>query len=147
MAQGLLAFSRKQLLELKTVDLGDIIRKFENMLRRTIRENIEIHFEIAPDLCLVKADPGQIEQVLLNLSINAQDAMPEGGQLVIEAKNIAFGPSDPSIHKDIQPGAYAVLRVRDSGVGIDEEVIKHIFEPFYTTKELGRGTGLGLSTV
>ena len=146
-AQGLLAFSRKQLLELKTVDLGDIIRKFENMLRRTIRENIEINVKISPDLYLVKADPGQIEQVLLNLSINAQDAMPEGGRLVIEAKNVDLDWSYASGDQDIQPGFYALLSVSDSGVGIDDPVIKHIFEPFYTTKELGRGTGLGLSTV
>lgn len=143
----LLAFSRKQLLELKTVDLGDIIRKFENVLRRTIRENIEIKVKISPDLCLVRADSGQIEQVLLNLSINAQDAMPEGGHLVIETKSIHIDQSYTSSCRDIRPGLYGVLSVRDTGVGIDGEVIKHIFEPFYTTKELGRGTGLGLSTV
>lgn len=146
-AQRLLAFSRKQLLELKTVDLGDIIRKFENVLRRTIRENIEIKVKISPDLCLIKADSGQIEQVLLNLSINAQDAMPQGGHLVIAAESVDLDQSYTSTCRDIQPGPYAVLSVRDTGVGIDDEDIKHIFEPFYTTKELGRGTGLGLSTV
>jgi len=145
--QRLLAFSRKQLLELKTVHLGHIISKFENMLRRTIRENIEIDIRISPDLFLVKADPGQIEQVLLNLSINAQDAMPQGGHLLIEAQNIDFDHSCTPGFGDIQPGPYAVLSVRDSGDGIDDEAVKHIFEPFYTTKELGRGTGLGLSTV
>ena len=145
-AQGLLAFSRKQLLELKNVDLGDTIRRFEHMLRRTIRENIEIDVKISPDLCLVKADPGQIEQVLLNLSINAQDAMPEGGHLSIEAQNITLDLSDTSGQQEIRPGPYALLAVRDSGVGIDEGDFKHIFEPFYTTKEPGRGTGLGLST-
>jgi len=146
-AQRLLAFSRKQLLELKTVDLGEVIRKFENMLRRTIRENIEIHIKISPDLCLVKADSGQIEQVLLNLSINAQDAMPEGGHLAIEAKNFDLDQSYTSRDRDIHSGAYVELSVSDTGVGIDEEDIKHIFEPFYTTKEPGKGTGLGLSTV
>lgn len=144
--QRLLAFSRKQVLELKTADLGDIIRKFETMLRRTIRENIEIHVKISPDLCPVKADPGQIEQVLLNLSINAQDAMPAGGHLLIEADNIHLDPDSPLRSRDIQPGDHVMISVRDSGEGMDEEVIKHIFEPFYTTKELGRGTGLGLST-
>ena len=145
--QRLLAFSRKQVLELKTVNLGDIIRKFENILRRTIRENIEIDIEVSPDLCRVKADPGQIEQVLLNLSINAQDAMPEGGHLLIAAENIDLDPAYPSRFQDIQPGQYAVLSVKDTGVGIDDGVQKNIFEPFYTTKELGKGTGLGLSTV
>ena len=147
MAQRLLAFSRKQLLELKTVDLGDVIRKFEIVLHRTIRENIEIEVKVSPDLWLVKADPGQIEQVLLNLSINAQDAMPDGGHLVIEARNLDIEPPDRSKYRDIQAGRYVVLSVRDTGVGIDQEVIKFIFEPFYTTKELGKGTGLGLSTV
>ncbi len=144
--QRLLAFSRKQLLELKTVDLGDIIRKFGNMLRRTIREDIEIKIKIFPDLYLVKADPGQIEQVLLNLSINAQDAMHEGGHLFIEAKNIDLNQSSNSRYRDIHPGPYALLTVRDTGFGIVDDVIEHIFEPFYTTKEIGKGTGLGLST-
>ncbi len=143
----LLAFSRKQLLELKTVDLGDIIRRFENMLRRTIRENIEIKIRIDPELCLVRADSGQIEQVLLNLSINAQDAMPSGGQLVIDARNIDLAQDCSSNHQDVPPGSYAVLSVKDTGIGIDKDVVEHIFEPFYTTKELGKGTGLGLSTV
>lgn len=145
-AQRLLAFSRKQLLELKTVDLGDIIRKFENMLRRTIRENIEIHIRISPDLCWIKADPGQIEQVLLNLSINAQDAMPHGGELVIDAGKINLDQDCSTTHQDIRPGSYAILSVKDTGVGIDDEIIDYIFEPFFTTKELGKGTGLGLST-
>ncbi len=145
-AQQLLAFSRKRLLELRAVDLGDIIRKFRNMLRRTIRENIEINIKIAPDLWLVKADPGQIEQVLLNMSINAQDAMPEGGRLVIEADNINIDQSYASRHRDIQAGPYVVLSVSDTGIGMDQAAIKQIFEPFYTTKELGRGTGFGLST-
>lgn len=146
-AQRLLAFSRKQLLELRTVDLGEVIHKFEIVLRRTIRENIEIKVQISPDLWQVKADPGQIEQVLLNLSINAQDAMPDGGHLVIEARNLNVERSDMSRYRDIRAGRYTVLSVRDNGVGIDEQVIKFIFEPFYTTKELGKGTGLGLSTV
>ena len=142
----LLAFSRKQVLELKTIDLGDIIRKFENMLRRTIRENIDIQFNIPADLFSVKADPGQIEQVLLNLSINAQDAMPGGGQLLIEADNVHLDSARLSASLDVEPGAYVMLSVKDNGAGMDEEVIKHIFEPFYTTKGPGRGTGLGLST-
>ena len=145
--QRLLAFSRKQLLELKRVDLGDIIRKFEIILRRTIRENIQIGINISPDLCLVEADPGQIEQVLLNLSINAQDAMPKGGHLVIDTGNIDLDQQHSSKHRNVRPGSYAVLSIRDTGVGMEDDVIDHIFEPFFTTKELGKGTGLGLSTV
>jgi PAS domain S-box-containing protein len=145
--QRLLAFSRKQLLELKTVDLGDVIRRFENVLRRTIRENIEITVKIHPDLYLVKADPGQIEQVLLNLSVNAQDAMPEGGCLVIEAKNIDLKHLHTTRYRTIEPGPYTVLSVSDTGIGIEDNVIEHIFEPFYTTKDIEKGTGLGLSTV
>jgi PAS domain S-box-containing protein len=145
-AQRLLAFSKKQLLELKTIDLGDIIRTFENMLRRTIRENIEINVKTSPDICLIKADQGQIEQVLLNLSINAQDAIPESGKIEIKVETIDLDASYAVKNQDLQPGPYVMLTVTDNGVGMDEDGIEHIFEPFYTTKELGRGTGLGLST-
>jgi two-component system cell cycle sensor histidine kinase/response regulator CckA len=147
LTRQLLAFSRKQILELKTVNLGHIILTFENMLRRTIRENISIELRISPDLGLVRADTGQIEQVLLNLSINAQDAMPEGGTLSIEAKDINLDESYTSRHPEIISGPYVMLSVSDTGIGMDEETRAHIFEPFFTTKELGRGTGLGLSTV
>jgi len=147
LTRQLLAFSRKQILELKTVNLGQIINSFENMLRRTIRENIGIEVRISPDLGLVRADTGQIEQVLLNLSINAQDAMQEGGTLSIEAKDINLDESYTSRHPEVIPGPYVMLSVSDTGIGMDEETRAHIFEPFFTTKELGRGTGLGLSTV
>jgi PAS domain S-box-containing protein len=147
LTQRLLAFSRKQLIELKTVDLGDLIRKFESILRRTIRENINIEVRISPSLSRVRADAGQIEQALVNLSINAQDAMPEGGTLTIEARDIELDESYTDRHPEIVPGPYVMLAVNDTGIGMEAQVIEHIFEPFYTTKELGKGTGLGLSTV
>lgn len=147
LTRQLLAFSRKQLLELKTANLGYIIRMFESMLRRTILENVSIEVKIAPDLGMVLADTGQIEQVLLNLAINAQDAMPNGGTLTIEAQNIDLDESYTSRHPEIMPGKYVMLSVTDTGIGMDEATRSHIFEPFFTTKELGRGTGLGLSTV
>lgn len=147
LTRRLLTFSRKQLIELKTVDLGDLIRRFEDILRRTIRENIGIEMRISPSLSRVRADAGQIEQALVNLSINAQDAMPEGGTLTIEARDIDLDESYTVLHPEIAPGSYVMLSVCDTGIGMDAQVIEHIFEPFYTTKELGKGTGLGLSTV
>jgi PAS domain S-box-containing protein len=145
--QRLLAFGRKQMLELKTVNLGDIISEFEQVLHRTIRENIRIEISITPLLGLVRADKGQIEQVLLNLSINAQDAMPSGGVLTIEAKNMDLDESHTAKHPEVVPGPYVMLAVSDTGTGMDEQTQKYIFDPFFTTKELGKGTGLGLSTV
>jgi two-component system, cell cycle sensor histidine kinase and response regulator CckA len=145
--QRLLAFSRKQMLELKTVDPGNIIRELEQVLHRTIRENILIKTVLAPSLGLVHADKGQIEQVLLNLAINAQDAMPQGGTLTIESKNIDLDESYTSAHLEVAPGPYVMISVSDDGMGMDEETLNHIFEPFFTTKELGRGTGLGLASV
>jgi two-component system cell cycle sensor histidine kinase/response regulator CckA len=147
LTKRLLAFSRKQMLELDVVNVGDIIHGFEQVVHRTIRENIQIEIFIAPSLGMVRADKGQIEQVLLNLAVNAQDAMPEGGVLIIEAKNTDLDESYTSSHLEVTPGPYVMLSVSDTGMGIDEETQEHIFEPFYTTKELGRGTGLGLATV
>ena len=147
LTQRLLAFSRKQVIELKTVDLGDIVRRFDNMLRSTIRENIAIEVRISPDTSLVRADAGQIEQVLINLSVNAQDAMPDGGKLTIETMDVDLDKSYTASHPEILPGHYVMLAVTDTGSGMDSDMIQHIFEPFYTTKELGKGTGLGLSTV
>ena len=145
--QRLLAFSRKQVIELKTVKLGDLISNAEKMLRRMIRENIAIKIHVASALGHIAADAGQIEQVLLNLSINAQDAMPEGGVLTIEATNDDLEESYTAKHIEITPGAYVMLAISDTGIGIDQKTISHIFDPFFTTKELGKGTGLGLSTV
>jgi len=147
LTQRLLAFSRKQVIELKLVDMGDLIHRFESMLRRTILEHVHIVVNIAPDLGLVKADAGQIEQILLNLAINAQDAMPKGGELMVEAMNIDLDESYTFSHQEVKPGPYILLAVSDTGIGMDRKTIEHIFEPFYTTKEKGKGTGLGLSTV
>jgi PAS domain S-box-containing protein len=143
----LLAFSRKQMLELKVVDLGNIVRQFQAILQRTLRENINIEFRISPSAGLVHADMGQIEQVLINLAVNAQDAMPEGGMLIIETANLNLDESYSDKHPEIAPGPYVMLSVSDTGTGMDKQRMEHIFEPFYTTKEIGKGTGLGLSTV
>jgi PAS domain S-box-containing protein len=143
----LLAFSRKQMLELNVVNMGDIIKGFELVAHRTIRENIKIVINIAHSLGLVRADSGQIEQVLLNLAVNAQDAMPDGGVLTIDADNVSLDQVYAASHPEIVPGSYVMLSVNDTGVGIDEDTQTHIFEPFFTTKDFGRGTGLGLATV
>ncbi len=135
LTQQLLAFSRKQVLEVRVVDLNAIITGIARMLRRTIGEDIELVIRLVPDLGPVRADPTQMEQVLLNLAVNARDAMPDGGCLTIATTNV-----DP-------PGGAAVrIRVEDTGVGMSEEVRAHLFEPFYTTKDVGKGTGLGLAT-
>jgi len=147
LTQQLLVFSRKQIIELKTVDLGEIVRRFENMLRSTIRENVEIGVYISSKTSPVRADARQIEQVLVNLSVNAQDSMPEGGKLTIETMDIELDETYTNSHPEVPPGSYVMLSVADSGSGMDEETVEHIFEPFFTTKELGKGTGLGLSIV
>jgi len=147
LTQRLLAFSRKQVLDLRVVHPGDVVSQFEPVLRRTIRENIEITVRVSPSCSLVCADRGQIEQVLLNLSINAQDAMPHGGFLTIELGDIELDESYTSRHIEVAPGRYVMLSVSDTGTGMDEQTMAHIFDPFFTTKELGKGTGLGLSTV
>jgi two-component system cell cycle sensor histidine kinase/response regulator CckA len=143
----LLAFSRKQMLDLKVIGLGDIICGFEQIAHRTIRENIEIRIILEPSLGFVSADRGQIEQVLLNLAINAQDAMPEGGVLTIEAENCDLDELYTFSHPEVIPGPYVMFSVNDTGTGIDEKIKGYIFEPFFTTKETGKGTGLGLATV
>ncbi len=143
----LLMFSRKQLLELQTVNVGEIIRDFEKMLHSTIRENIEIMIVISPGLHPICADKGQIEQALLNLALNAQDAMPLGGKISIEAKNTNLDESYTSYHPEVAPGPYVLLSVSDTGTGMEVEVQQRIFEPFFTTKEFGKGTGLGLPIV
>jgi two-component system, cell cycle sensor histidine kinase and response regulator CckA len=142
----LLAFSRKQPLAFKPMDLNLAIHDMEKFLQRTIREDVEISFFPGKDIRPVFADQGQFEQVLINLAVNAADSMPSGGQLTIETSNISMDESLSSMHHDMEPGSYAVLTVRDTGDGIADEVIEHIFEPFYSTKG-EQGTGLGLATV
>ena len=146
LTQQLLAFSRKQMLEIKPVALGDVVQRYESMLHHTLREDIQIETQVAPDLGLVRADIGQIEQVLVNLAINAQDAMPNGGRLTIRAENAVLDEAYARQHPDSKPGPYIRLSVSDTGIGMAPETKAHLFEPFFTTKERGKGTGLGLST-
>lgn len=147
LVRQLLAFSRKQIFQPQSVNLNEIIGQMEKMLRRTIGEDIELITVLEPTLGWVKVDPGQMEQIVLNLAINARDAMPEGGLLTIETANIELDETYAMQHLEIQPGTHVVVTVSDSGIGMDDEVKNHIFEPFFTTKEQGKGTGLGLATV
>ncbi len=144
----LLAFSRRQFVTAKVVNLNEIIGGMDGMLRRLIGEDlIEFCAVLDPELANIKADPGQIEQVVMNLAVNAHDAMPNGGKLTIETLNVSIDKSHPLAPFSLEPGAYVCLTVGDTGCGMDEKTQTHIFEPFFTTKEKGKGTGLGLSTV
>jgi two-component system, cell cycle sensor histidine kinase and response regulator CckA len=147
LTRQLLAFSRQQVLQLKIVDVNVIVSDVEKMLRRLIGEDIRLTTSLDPGLGSVKADPGQIEQVLMNLAVNARDAMPDGGHLTIETRNAELGPDDVARRPPTLAGRYVMLAVTDSGMGMDAETQSHLFEPFFTTKEMGKGTGLGLSTV
>ena len=143
----LLAFGRKQILNLTILDLNQAITEMGAMLRRLIGEDIELACTIQPDLGRVKADPGQIEHIIMNLAVNARDAMPQGGRLTIETQNVDFDAADARVHEDAAAGPYVMLAISDNGTGMDANTKAHIFEPFFTTKGLGKGTGLGLSTV
>ncbi len=147
LTRQLLAFSRRQLLELKVVDLNTIISDMERLLTPLIGETIQLSTELDPVLGHTRADAGQLEQVLMNLVVNAKDAMPNGGKILIRTANIALDASYRREHNYIQPGPYIMLCVSDTGCGMDKETQSQIFEPFFTTKEKGKGTGLGLSTV
>jgi PAS domain S-box-containing protein len=147
LTRQLLAFSRKQLLELKVVDVNAIVQDMERLLRPLIGENVEFTTGLAPDAAHTRADAGQLEQVLMNLVVNAKDAMPGGGKLTIETQNIVMNESHRRGQTFIRPGEYVRLSVSDTGMGMDKETQSRIFEPFFTTKEKGKGTGLGLSTV
>jgi PAS domain S-box-containing protein len=142
----LLAFARKQVVEPHVLNLNTLILDIDKMLRRLIGEDIELITRPAPDLGQVKVDPGHIEQVIVNLAVNARDAMPHGGRLTIETANTVLETDYTDQHVGVSPGAYVLLAISDTGIGMDTEVQQHIFEPFYTTKEIGKGTGLGLST-
>ncbi|HLX84299.1 MAG TPA: PAS domain S-box protein [Terriglobales bacterium] len=143
----LLAYSRKQVLSPRAIDLNDIMLNLDSMLRRLIGEDIEVLTVPARDLGTVKADPGQIEQVIMNLALNARDAMPSGGKLTLETLNTDLNDDYAREHPSVESGRYVMLAVSDTGVGMTPEMQSRIFEPFYTTKEVGKGTGLGLSTV
>ncbi|HEU4643337.1 MAG TPA: response regulator [Gemmatimonadaceae bacterium] len=143
----LLAFSRKQILQPRLIDLNIVVGDMERMLTRMIGEDITLALSLAPDLWLVRADPGQLEQVVMNLAVNARDAMPRGGRIEIATANLSL--ERPYVHRQgvVEPGDYVSLRVSDCGGGIHEDIMPHLFEPFFTTKGQGKGTGLGLSTV
>lgn len=147
LTRQLLAFSRRQAMEPRIVNPNDVLRGVETLLRRLVVGNVTIKTMLSPETPLIRVDPGQLEQVVMNLAINAADAMPEGGTLTIETSSAALGDDVREQDPDVAPGSYALVQVRDTGHGMDAETAAQIFEPFFTTKEPGRGTGLGLSTV
>ena len=143
----LLAFSRQQMLKPEKVNLNQIIMEVETMIRRPIGEDIQFTTLLAPDLGVIEADPGQLSQIIMNMAVNARDAMPQGGTLTIETENTVLEKRDGRISPELDTGEYVKLTVSDTGRGMDSETVKRIFDPFFTTKEAGKGTGLGLSTV
>ena len=147
LTRQLLAFSRKQVLEPKVLGLNTVINDMGKMLQRLIGENISLETGLAPDLLEVRVDPGQMQQVAMNLAVNARDAMPDGGVLVIETANAEVDAAYSRRYPQVKPGRYVLLTVRDTGEGMDAKTLENIFEPFFTTKEPGKGTGLGLSMV
>jgi PAS domain S-box-containing protein len=145
LTRQLLIFSRREVVKPEVLDLGQVIGELENLLRRALGERVELDVIVDEALWAIEADPGQVEQILVNLSVNARDAMPEGGRLLIEAENAELDEEFAYMHPDTTPGRYVRLKVSDTGVGMDAETLDRMFEPFYTTK--AEGTGLGLATV
>ena len=147
LTRQLLAFSRQQVLEPKVVNLNDVVHGVEKMLQRLVGEDVDLVTVLAPNVCAIKADVGQLEQILMNLSANARDAMPTGGKLTIETTNVELDAEYARTHHAAAAGQFAMLAVSDTGLGMDEATKGRIFEPFFTTKDVGKGTGLGLATV
>ncbi|HEY5941822.1 MAG TPA: PAS domain S-box protein [Solirubrobacterales bacterium] len=147
LTRQLLIFSRREVVQPELLDLRQVIADLENLLHRALGERVELVTRFGEDLAAVEADPGQIEQVLVNLAVNARDAMPEGGRLLIEVENAELDDEYAYMHPETEPGAYVRLKVSDTGTGMEKETIQRAFEPFFTTKGKGEGTGLGLATV
>jgi PAS domain S-box-containing protein len=145
LTRQLLAFSRRQPMEFRVLNLNEVLAGMHKMLSRLIGDDVHLELDLAPDLEQIKADAGQMEQVVMNLAVNARDAMPRGGTLTLHTANVR-PQSRQAIDLGLKPGDYVLLSVRDNGVGMDQEIMEHLFEPFFTTKEAGKGTGLGLST-
>ncbi len=147
LTRQLLTFSRRQVIQPKNLDLNEVVNQMTNMLRRLLGEDITLQVNYGPALPLVHADPGMMEQILLNLSVNSRDAMPKGGSLLINTSSVTFDAAHAQQIPNAAPGEYVCLTVKDTGTGIPPKHLPHIFEPFYTTKDVGKGTGLGLATV
>ena len=147
LVRRLLTFGRKAEAELKPVDLNREVAQAMRILERTIPKMVKIELDLAPELMAISGDPNQLEQVLMNLVTNARDAMPQGGVLAIATTDVELDAEFCRTHPGLEPGSYVCLEVRDQGQGMDKETVSHVFEPFYTTKEVGAGTGLGLFTV
>src|SRR5258705_6809458 len=147
LTRQLLAYSRRQMLQPVVLDLNVVVAEMDKMLRRLIGEHIALDTALAPELGRVWADPNQIEQVIVNLAVNARDALPDRGKLTIETANVELDESFAQPHLGAVPRPYAMVGATDTGTGMDATVRAHLFEPFFTTKEVGKGTGLGLATV
>ncbi|HBF34574.1 TPA: histidine kinase, partial [Candidatus Sumerlaeota bacterium] len=147
LTRQLLTFSRKQAVAPRAINLTEHLRGMERLLKRTIGEDVQLEFIFPPDLWEVFMDPSQIDQIAANLAVNSRDAMPNGGKLTIETRNVTLGTEFGQVYDDFHPGDYVILNVNDTGCGMTKETLEHIFEPFFTTKGEGKGTGLGMATV